>query len=367
MHAIFDKENVAIISPSERQSKHVMEIVIRYLNELRREFTIELSEDTKTKLSFANAGTVYSLPNSANTVRGLQCSRLFFDEMAHFLNGTDDEMWEAVLPMMSRGGHAILISTPFGENNRFHRIWSEENNWNKILINWRECPHLKVEDLKKDLDEASWASEFENAFLGEMDSYLPYELLKKCISADLPIDDAEVHLLGVDFGRKYDLTAIAGVRKVYEGSVANIARYEVRLAQTARNMPFDQQVTKIKALLERINVERCTMDAGGIGMPLAEQLKREHGAKAVPLMFTMDLKQELMTNLKRLMEQGKLLMPNHAPLINSLHAIRLKQTDNKNFVFDSPRDDEIGHADLAWSLALAVHGAGRRKVDFGIY
>src|SRR3990167_4832124 len=92
-------KTVLIVSPSNRQSKHLMDYLQGFLNTLNGfEFTINgqtykistaLKEETKTSLIFDNGGQIYSLPNSASTIRGFHADLIVLDEAAHFLNGTD--------------------------------------------------------------------------------------------------------------------------------------------------------------------------------------------------------------------------------------------------------------------------------------
>lgn len=369
---------VLLVSPSQRQSKHLMDYVKQFLQTIK-DFELEnngkkvslvlpMQEETKTGMIFNNGGQIHSLPNSASTIRGFKADYVVLDEFAHFLNDTDKEVWDAIVPSTSRGGKVLIISTPFGENNQYYKIWHEEKDtWNKILITHEECEDLDIEGIRGTMDEASFAQEYCNAFLGEMDSYFPYDLIKKCIDPELPLDSTDVHYLGVDFARKYDLTAIIGAKKILGIHALDIRSYEIRLVQAGRNIPFKTQLDSIKVLLENPNVERATLDAGGLGMPLAEQLQQEHSAKVVPVTFTNEIKERLMTNLKRLFEQKKITIPNHTPLINSLHAISLKQTESQHFVFNSPRDEEIGHADLAWALSLALMNVEQAKPVFKIF
>ena len=370
-------QTVLLVSPSNRQSKHLMDYVRQFLIVMRElewqqdnnwhKLKMPAIEENKTGMMFPNGGQIHSLPNSASTIRGFKADFVVLDEFAHFLNETDKEVWDAILPSTSRGGKVLVISTPLGEQNLYRKFWMEDKTFTKVLINYRDCPDLNINEIRESMDETSFAQEYDNAFLGDIDSYFPYGLIKECINPELPTDDMSVSIIGVDFARKYDLTAIVGARRIYEGSVSNIKEYEVRLVQARRNVPFAEQVNAVKKLILKQEVERCTLDAGGLGMPLAEQLQREHSAKVRSVMFTNEIKQTLMTSLKRLMEQKKVKLPNDTRLINSLHAIRLKQTESARFIFDSPRDEEIGHADIAWALALALHDEVRQKPALRIY
>ena len=72
LNALLLDKIVLIVSPSERQSKHVMDYVREFLNHLKNDFNISFQEETKTSYIFTGGGALYSLPNNANTVRGFK-------------------------------------------------------------------------------------------------------------------------------------------------------------------------------------------------------------------------------------------------------------------------------------------------------
>lgn len=182
---------VVIASPSLKQSKNVMDYVRTFLLTLRSAGHDPAAyEETKTSILYVNGGALHSVPNSASTVRGLAApgGLIVFDEFAHFLNGTDKEMMQAVIPMISRGnGQVVYMSTPFGEQGEYYRIGKEDEGVRKIVINYRECPDLNVERVRARLDEVTFAQEYDNQFIGEVDSYFPYTLLEPCINNDLEV------------------------------------------------------------------------------------------------------------------------------------------------------------------------------------
>ena len=182
---IFGK-TVLIVSPSERQSKHVMDYIRNFIIPLKAHFgDLGFQEETKTSIIFKNGGQIVSLPNSPDTVRGFKADLIILDEFAHFLNGTDKEMINAILPSISRGGKITIISTPFGENGLFYEYWTKEKGFEKFVINWKDCPDLKIEEIRESMDEISFSQEYENIFIGELDSYFPFDLIKSCVNEEL--------------------------------------------------------------------------------------------------------------------------------------------------------------------------------------
>ena len=366
--AVNNHEVNLIVSPSIRQSMHFMEYVYHFLSIYRDYCDIKTVDETKTHLSFDGDGAVFSLPNMANTVRGFRAHHILFDEMAHFLNGTDKAMMTAIQPSISRGGCISIISTPFGESNVFHDIWCKEqvySDYTRFCINWTECDDIdkaSVERVKL-IDPLTYSQEYNNQFLGEVDSAeYPFYLIEKCIDMEMSYEELshdKVYKIGVDIGRRHDLTAIA-ILEEKDG-----INY-LRSVETYHDKKFDWQLGRLKELVKNYTVKSLLIDSTGIGNNIAENLVDEFGSIVKPVMFDNEVKQQMVIGLKELMHDGKLRFPNDARLINNIRSIQRQYSAAGYLKFDSSRTSEIGHSDLFWSLALALLSEHGGSADFFI-
>jgi phage FluMu gp28-like protein len=364
--AVTKGETNLVVSPSIRQSMHFMDYVYRFLTLYRDLCTIKTVNETKTYISFDNGGAVYSLPNHPNTVRGFRAHHIIFDEMAHFLNGTDKAMMTAILPSISRGGSISIVSTPFGENNVFHDIWSKEqvySDYKRFLINWTECPDIDKSEVEriKLVDPMTYSQEYNNQFLGEVDlAEFPFHLIEKCIDMELQYEELahdKIYKIGVDIGRRHDLTAIA-IFEELDG--VNI----LRSVETYHDKKFDWQLGRLKDIIRNYTIKSLLIDSTGIGNNMAENLVDEFGAIVKPITFDNDIKQQMVLGLKELMHDGKLRFPNDARLINNIRSIQRQYSAAGYLKFDSGRSEEAGHADLFWALALALLVEKGGSMDF---
>ena len=94
------------------------------------------------------------------------------------------------------------------------------------------------------------------------------------------------------------------------------------------------------------------IDKTGIGMSVAEKVKRRFPSRAQGVYFTQSSKEAMALNLKKHFEDKTIVIPNDPALIADLHAIKRK-AGAKSFTYDSDRN-EHGHADRFWALALAL-------------
>ena len=366
--AVNNHEINLVVSPSIRQSMHFMEYVYHFLVIYRDYLEIKTTEETKTSISFEDGGSVYSLPNNANTVRGFRAHRITFDEMAHFLNGTDKTMMTAILPSISRGGSISIISTPFGESNVFHDIWNKKevySDYTRFMINWMECPDIDKKEVERIriIDPCTYEQEYNNHFASVIEgAEFPFHLIEKCIDPEMQFEELthdKVYKIGVDIGRRHDLTAIA-IFEELDG--VNI----LRTVETHYNQKYDWQLGRLKDIIRNYTVKSLLIDATGLGNNIAENLVDEFGSVVKPIMFDNEVKQQMVLGLKELMHNGKIRFPNDATLINNIRSIQRSYSAAGYLKFDSSRSSELGHADLFWSVALALLIEKTGSADFFI-
>lgn len=352
LDALFNNTTELVVSPSQRQSNHLLDYAYEWLNLLRKDFNIKTIDESQSLISFESGGYFYSLPNSASTVRGIKADHITLDEFAHFKNGTDKEIKEAILPSTSRGGSITYNSTPFGDKNEYYNLW-ENTQMLKVTANWRQCPDLKKEkilQIRGEIGEDAFLQEYENKFLSDFENQeFPMELIQSCIDPELSYQELKKDITyygGADIGRERDLTAFVALQKEND-------TYTLRKKETLKQTPYKQQLAMFQHYLNNYNFTNFIIDESGIGNMLAEELKNKY-PNVEAITFNNENKQELVANLKSKMQNKNLVIPDDPQLVNSIRAIRRIYTPSNYLRFDSDRDSEIGHADLFWALALAV-------------
>ncbi|MGI0014235.1 MAG: hypothetical protein ACREBU_12460, partial [Nitrososphaera sp.] len=113
-------------------------------------------------------------------------------------------------------------------------------------------------------------------------------------------------------------------------------------------------------------IQRCALDASGLGAMLAEELAAKWGARVEPVVFTAAIKEALAVRVKRLLEERRLKIPYDPAIRAALGSVKRYVTAAGNVRFDAERTDLSGHADHFWALALALHAAEEPglSVDF---
>lgn len=350
---------VIVISPSERQSKEFMEKVRLHLSAIKT-LKIEFFEDVVANVleaKFPNGSRIIAVPSKPETVRGFS-GDVIMDEASFFDRG--HEVYQAVFPTITRKPEykLVAISTPRSKKDVFYFLWhSAEGDplWFRMHLNIYEAAEkglkVNIEELKRGIkSERAWRTEYLCEFLDEEEVLLPYELITAC-EEDTRVDDlralsGELYV-GVDIGRRHDLTAVAVCEKL--GSVLYLRKLEV-----LRGVPFSEQAKVIDHIAAY--ARRVAIDETGLGMQLSEELERRWGTVRIRrVYFTARVKEELAERLKVKFQDRTIRIFSDNDLREELHSIRRVVTDSGNIRYEA--DSSEGHADRAWALALSVYAS----------
>lgn len=334
-------------------------------------------------MTFPNGTRVIAVPGRPDTVRGFSAN-LLLTEFAFFED--PDKTWRAVLPSITnplRGGQkkVRLISTPNGQGNKFHDLWAKNHGiqgakWSchKVTIEdaVREGLPVDMEELRAALDDPDgWAQEFLCEFMDTASVLLGYELIAACENAlaqttqppefwsAAPSSSAEPLFLGIDFGRKKDLTVCWTLAKV--GGAFCLTKEVLELGK----MSTDRQLTELRPRLRRCR--RACFDYTGPGTGLGDLLVKEFGewdpqkdkfGRVELCTFTQEFKQDIFPKLRIAFDQRTLGVPASRTIREDLHSVQRVVTPGGNVSYRAPHSAD-GHADRCTALALAVRAASR--------
>ncbi len=369
---------ILIISPTERQSKNLMNKVKMHIKALKllseseisfEEFKVFINDTEITVLEtrFPNGTTIVGLPANPDGVRGYS-GDVIMEEAAFFKDGFG--VYQAVFPSITRRKDYkfIVISTPKTRHDVFGHLWqmSKDNpRWYRerltIYDAVRKGLDVDIDELREGVPtEEIWKQEYLCEFVEEDTILLPYEVIHACtdekVEANLSSIKGEIYL-GIDVGRRHDLTVISILEKA--GSHLFLRKLEI-----LSKLPFREQFQKINFYTQF--AKKIAIDETGLGMQLAEELKQKWGEyKVIPIYFSAKKKEELATKLKSAFEDRTITIPPDRELIQDLHSVKKTVTSSGNLKFEAERN-ERGHADRFWSLALAVYAATLSKVDWVI-
>lgn len=335
---------------------------------------------TSHDLVFANGRVIHSMSSNPDAQAGKRGTRVL-DEFA--LHPDPRKLYAIAYPGITWGGQMEIISTHRGSANFFNQLVQEAKGRNKKgfslhrvtlqdaldqgflyklqtklaegnpddpILDMVEAEYF---DFIRDgcPDEETFRQEYMCEPQDDNSAFLPYELIDAC---QYPTGEAwETQTggplyIGVDVGRDHDLTVIWIVEKI--GGV-----YFTRRVIELQNKRFAVQEAELWPLLRLPNVQRCCIDATGIGRQLAERAHERFGYKVEEVQFTAPLKEQLAFPLRAAMEERNVRIPrDNQALMADLRAIKKETTAAGNIRFAADRGKN-GHADRFWALALALH------------
>ena len=354
-------------------------------------------------VEFANGKRIHALSSNPKGFRS-KGGKVVIDEFA--FHEQADELWRAAAPSVLWGYPIRVFSSHNGKGTRFYRMveeakqpgskWSLHTTTIVDAINDGLVQRIKGLDgpaSQSDIDEflaecrdiAGDGETFEQEFMvNPMDgtsAYIPYSLISEVEDASLPepviLKGEDLHAialedfrprpefergggplsLGVDIGRKRDLTVFWVFEKVGEQLVT---RFILELHQ----VKFRYQFRWLSAVL-RV-VQASEIDETGIGAQLAEDAQEDFGEERVTkVAFTAESKRDLAVGLKRDFEDRTIRIPNVPTVRQDINKIKRTVTPAGNVIFQGERDAD-GHADRFWAMALARRAARKKPTLSGM-
>lgn len=373
-----------IAAPSERQSLESLEkwkewtaaykVAIADFQEERDGGSEALLKSAT--ITFPGGSRVIAVPGKPDTVRGFSAN-ILLTEFAFFEDA--DRTWRAILPSVTnplRGGEkkVRIISTPNGAGNKFHDLWTKNHQvkgsrWSTHRVTIHEAVAeglpIDVEELRASIDDPEgWAQEFECEFIDAAGVLLPYELIALCESAEateicapewwrtttpFPVD------MGIDFGRKRDLTVAWSMESVAD----------LRITREVLGLQGMSTPDQVEVLGPRIRKCRhVAVDYTGPGVGFGDYLVKEFGewdpekhrfGKILLCTASQRFNQEIFSKLRIDFERRNARIPVSRIIREDLHSVYRVATKT-GVSYRAPHTD-TGHADHCYALALCLHAS----------
>lgn len=346
-----------IVSASQDQSDILIDYAYRHAEKLG----IELISASRSEIITPTGKRIVARPCNFRTVQGFSGS-LYLDEFAWVMDA--ERIWQVAVPVITAvKGRLTVCSTPYEKGNMFWKIMTGEDGrfeqFSKQTISIYDAVaqglDVNIEEIRGLFDEDSFQRLYNCQWFDDEESYFTFDEIHKCAVPDCLnfFTDGYVYA-GYDVGRFTDSSELILVEDgIYNDENKVIVRYMSSLKRTS----FDDQKEFLRKILRQYKVKKLRIDATGMGMNLAEDLRREFPHLIEAYWFTRELKEEMAVNLKKLFEDKRIIIPNDSNLIAQIHSIK-RTPKSQGFSYDSKRNAEIGHADKFWALAMACMGLG---------
>jgi hypothetical protein len=340
-YAVFNKKKVvSVVAAVERQAYHLFEMILNYLTtNYKSQIKKGKKRPTKSKIQLTNGTIIYCLPTgmSGIGIRGYTVDLLIADEAAFI----PEEVWTAVTPMLAvTKGDKILLSTPHGKGGYYYSCF-EDKNFKSFHISSEECERVDPKFLEREkerMTKVQYAQEYLGEFVDELMQFFSTDVIKSCMNLKevVPRHKGD-NFLGVDVARLGgDETVLFSLRKLGD----ELEELELDISKNTR---LPETVRRIKFSDMKHNYKKIYIDDGGLGVgvfdPLLDDDQTKRKVEAINNSSrSLDndtnrkkkiLKEDLYTNLKRLMEQRKIKLLENPDVLLSLKSIQYEYTDDK--------------------------------------
>lgn len=187
-YAMFNRDKViGIVSNKEKTAKMILDRIKRTYEQIPSWLKPGVTEYAKTYIAFENGTKIVISATSADAFRGESINLLVCDEFAFVPGNQAEDFWSANYPTISasKKSKIIIISTPNGLFNIFHRIYLEaklkKNSFIPTKVSWERVPGRDEEwaaEQLQNLGKRQFAQEFAVDFIGSTNTVIEASILE---------------------------------------------------------------------------------------------------------------------------------------------------------------------------------------------
>jgi len=114
-------KNILVVAIDQNTSKNLVTKVHVMFNNLPTWLKLKADESNKLSIRLSNGSQIKAVASSGTSGRSEALSLVIIDEAAFVDNA--EELWASLQQTLSTGGRGIILSTPNGTGNFFHKTW----------------------------------------------------------------------------------------------------------------------------------------------------------------------------------------------------------------------------------------------------
>ena len=150
-------KNILVMATKAETAKNIIKKVKLSLKKLPDFLQLaEIVTDNRLSVELANGSQIKAIASSDDAGRSEALSLLIIDEAA-FVKNLED-LWTGLLPTVTAGGNIIVLSTPNGVGNLFHKLYTDamsgDNEFHPTKLMWWVHPE-RITNLSDDEERPS--------------------------------------------------------------------------------------------------------------------------------------------------------------------------------------------------------------------
>ena len=300
---------------------------------------------------------MWSLDNeeTAKNSRGRKYDLVIIDEAAFIPILLS--VWDKVIqPMlMDTQGRALFSSSPNGLND-FYTLFQRgkdplKKNWQSFQYPTSANPHIRQEEIdqsRADKPDQAFRQEILAEFMADGSGVFRGTSDIADVPIPSPVTPGMRYVMGVDWGRQADFTAIV-VFEVETMTMVDIDRFN--------RIGWEYQRDRLKQMMHKWGITYTLAEQNSIGDVNIDALHSE-GLPVDAFQTTALSKPPLIENLASAIEKKQIRLQPDPVLLNELNAYTMKRSSTGRWQYDAPSG---GHDDTVLALALAYEAALRNQ------
>lgn len=387
--AIFSGDNQIFLSASKKQA----EIFLTYIRKMALEyFEIQLKGNP---IVLSNGAELHFLSTNKSTAQGYH-GHVYGDEYAWLRNFEEFYTVSSAMATHEKW-RETYFSTPSSKHHESHRFWSGElwrdgDNKRKEVVfptfteiqdGGRLCPDgqwryiVTIEDairggayklfnldkLKQKYNKHAFNQLFMCLWVDDADSIFTIAQLLKC-----GVDTSKWADFHPDDGRPFGAREVwGGYDPAHSGDGASFVviappmlaekKYRVLERHQWHGLSYKWQAAQIKAIYEKYQMSYIGIDTNGVGHGVFEMIREFARRAATPILYTPEIKTELVLKTHDLVERGLLEWDqDEKDIAASFLMIKHTSTRSGNaMTFTADRTVKTQHSDVFWAITHAIN------------
>jgi hypothetical protein len=353
---------VMLLAPTIAQARIALRAIKKYLLGSKT-LSKRVVDKTKDEIKLDNGITIGCYASTYDGVRGRTIVAVICDEMAFWPHETtaadpEDEVIAALLPGMItvKNAKLVKISTPYVKQGLLfidfqHRAELDFPVWQ---ISSQELnPTIRSSDLEKEKrrNEEHYRREYLAQFTDSISAWIDAEILDAAIARgrrELPRVRDAIHAAALDPATRHNDFALAIAHRSPDRTIT-VDRLATWTGTKKAPLQIKAVLVEIKSNLDDYNIVSAVGDQF-CSDPISQDLL-ELGITYKISSFGAQTRAKIFTNLKHLLIQGKIQLPEHPELLRQLRNLREERTDRGQI---DVRPSHGMKDDLAVAVALVV-------------
>lgn len=263
-------------------------------------------------------------------------------------------VWNFLRPiLLANKGWAIFNFTPRGMNHATKLLTLARERpkvWFTQVLTVDDTTVFTKEQLQSELDDGMpldlWEQEYYCKIIEGASSV--FRKIEENIHHDeIKAEPGRLYQLGIDLAKYQDFTVLTAI---------DLHTLKVAKQERFNKMDWNTQKEQIVKFIRYWNNGVCWMDTTGLGDPIFDDL-RTMNVKIEPFKFNEMSREQLLNNLRVLIEQNKIKLPDDPILTGELRAFQyeLSGAKVKMKVPESLHDDTVMSLGLAcWGISVPI-------------